>query len=212
MEKHIELVNGRVVVSTTWICANMEISRVTLGRWVAQGCPQLERGTFDLLDVLNWRGVLNTRDASAIGSGMDEPDDELPLVQQKMAAEVRLKRAQAELGELKNAVAAGKYVLRDELEAELTELFSGIRRAALALPRRVSGLLVGHVGRAEAAEIEQQCESVIRSALSRLSVGNLTPIRAARRKGGTPAGRTPAGGAHAGGTPAGETADSAAAD
>ena len=55
----------------------MEISRVTLGRWVAQGCPQLERGTFDLLDVLNWRGVLNTRDASAIGSGMDEPDDEL---------------------------------------------------------------------------------------------------------------------------------------
>lgn len=210
MEKHIELVNGRVVVSTTWICANMEISRVTLGRWVAQGCPQLERGTFDLIDVLNWRGVLNTRDASAIGSGMagmDEPDDELPLVQQKMAAEVRLKRAQAELGELKNAVAAGKYVLRDELEDELTELFSGIRRAALALPRRVSGLLVGHVGRAEAAEIEQQCESVIRSALSRLSVGNLTPIRAARRKGGTPAGRTPAGG-----TPAGETADSAATD
>ena len=58
----------------------------------------------------------------------------------------RLKRAQAELGELKNAVAAGKYVLRDELEDELTELFSGIRRAALALPRRVSGLLVGHVG------------------------------------------------------------------
>ena len=88
MEKHIELVNGRVVVSTTWICANMEISRVTLGRWVAQGCPQLERGTFDLIDVLNWRGVLNTRDASAIGSGMDEPDDDLPLVQQKMAAEV----------------------------------------------------------------------------------------------------------------------------
>lgn len=183
--KEIEMVDGRVIVSSAWICENMEVSRTALAKWVKQGCPRAGRGKYDLLDVLTWRGVLSAKGIGANHSG--DCAEEMSLAEQKIAAEIRIKRAQANLGEMKNAVASGKYVLREELEIELNELFSGLRRAALALPRRVSGLLVGHVGRIEAAEIERQCETLIRSALTRMSEGNLTPIKEARRKAETAA-------------------------
>ncbi len=176
--ERIELERGRVIVSTGWVCENMGVSRETVSKWVEKGCPKHGRGKFDLMDVLAWRGMIGGGRDGAAGSG----DEGMTLQQKKLAAEVRYKQAQAELGEMRNAVSGGKYVVREELEAELSELFVGIRRACMALPRRVAGLLVGHVGRAEAAEIEAQCETIVRGSLERLSVGDLRTVKAAQGK------------------------------
>lgn len=166
-----KIIGGKVLYSTSRLCYFLGISRKTLRGWVTKGCPAHARGWYDLEAILEWRGY--------IGNSRPVTENELEtasLQEQKMAADVRYKQAQAELTEYKNAINAGQYLERELVESELSRFFVILKTSLRSLPRRIGTRLASQIDPAEARHIETEVSKTIDGALNqfadKIEVGN----------------------------------------
>ena len=88
--------------------------------------------------------------------GRPPADIDQDLQKKKLKAEVALKESQAELHNIKTDIAAGKYVLKNAVQAEYEGFLSNFRRFALSMPTRLVGMLSDQIDPTEARRVEAE--------------------------------------------------------
>ncbi|MGJ4851453.1 hypothetical protein ACH6CV_14515 [Bacillota bacterium Meth-B3] len=154
--------DGRIIVTTDWLCKVLPTTRKTLTEWGKNGIPKKGPGKWDFVDVLAWLGH--------IGAEGSADREAVSLKQQKLRKELEIKTEQAELARFRNEQNAKKYVERTEVERNLAEFFIVFKKSALMIPRRVAGELSHVIGVAEASELEGRLMDIVGGALSQMSM------------------------------------------
>ena len=108
--------------------------------------------------------------------GKNRSAKEMELREQKMEADIELKRSQGELHRLKTEIAAGKYISAEEVELDYKKFFLVFKRFALSIPSRMTDLLSGTVEPAEARRIENELQQEVRDLLVAFTVAGVTEI------------------------------------
>lgn len=161
----VKIIENKICLSTAALCEVLAVSRVTTKRWADEGCPKAAYGWWALADVLRWRGLVGVD-----GVREAEKDAELTLNQKKLFFEMKYKEAQAEAIELKNEIAQGEYIRRDEVISELTRFFVTIKRSLTGLSRKLATEIGFFVDASTGRRIERQLEEIMNDALYQLSV------------------------------------------
>lgn len=165
MSQKVKENQGKVLVSTDALCEILGVSRMAIKKWSDDGCPKETRGWWCLADVLRWRGLVGT-------TGVKTPGQvkELTLNEKKMQFEVQLKEAQAEMAEIKNDIAKGNYIKRDEIVTTLSRYHTVLKRSLISLGKKLSSEVGVFVDSIAARRIESQIDETVYDALSQLSV------------------------------------------
>ena len=114
-EKDVKIIASKVCVSTSALLEILEVNESTLVRWAEKGCPKVQRGWWSIKDVLDWR--------NASFKAMTENDiDKMSIAEKKTYYDGKVKEAQLEALNLKNKIAQGDYIAKDEIVEELLSL------------------------------------------------------------------------------------------
>jgi hypothetical protein len=153
------------------------VTAKTLSAWADEGCPKAGRGYWDLREVMRWR----LERSGGNGSG----DEGKNWYKNKIMWDARLKEAQCETQNLKNAVLKGEYIRIDEAQAELESFFVTLKQAVLGLPKAVGIFCSAYLSREAAREIETDLKAGLTNALSEWAGGIFTAgldIKAAEKR------------------------------
>ncbi len=112
----------KFIFDTQAVCEFFEISRKTLASWEKKGAPKVERGKWDIKQLVTWR----YRDSEELNPEM-----------KKLLADIRYREAKAEMAEIEKEEMIGQYVAVGDIEQELTEVFSRIKQGLLYIGHRV---------------------------------------------------------------------------
>ncbi len=91
-------------------------------------------------------------------------------VVKKLKWEAELKKLKAEEAELKNAIARGEYINKDEITAELQRLFVVLKRSMLGYSRRIAVEVSPFVESITARRIEKMVQELTINALEQISI------------------------------------------
>ncbi|UED76088.1 hypothetical protein [Brevibacillus sp. DP1.3A] len=161
ISKSVKVIEGKLCLSSTAICEVLDIHRNTLQNYTKAGLPKVKTGWFDLREVIRWRAERE----GAKASGEDESH-----AQMKLRYEAELKREQAAAATLKNAIANGEYVKRDDVVSELQRFFVTLRRSMQGYSRKVAMEIAPYVDPDQVRIIEQNITDATNVVLLQLSV------------------------------------------
>ena len=148
------------------------VTREAVRQWhVKGGCPRNEDKTFDLAAVIAWREARLEADVADL-AGSDNPELQ------------RWRAARADMAEMERDLRRGLLIKREAVEANEQQQVAAVRKALLALPKRLAPKLAGAAGR---ADLHQTFENAIRQAV--VNVCNTFAGRGRGRKGETRGGR-----------------------
>lgn len=167
-EKDIKIIDEKICVSSQAMYEMLDIAESTLVRWGQDGCPKIARGWWAVSDVLKWKGLIGTG-----GVRTAEDIKEKSLQEQKLHFEVKLKEAQSESTELKNAIAKGDYIPRTEIVSELQRFFVIFKRSTQGISRKIAVELSALIGQTEARRIERLASEVLNESLEQLSINGV---------------------------------------
>ncbi|WP_195940946.1 hypothetical protein [Romboutsia sp. 1001713B170131_170501_G6] len=169
----------KLIVNTEALCALLSVTRMTVKRWADEGCPKHSRGWWDLADVLKWKGMVGTGNLKSVKDSKD-----MSFKEKKLYYEMKYKEAQAENMYLKNSIAKGEYLKRDEVIDELNRFFVVLKRSLMGLSRKIVTDIGLIVGQTTARKIESQIKEVIEDALSQMCInGVYEPPKSKKIKG-----------------------------
>jgi phage terminase Nu1 subunit (DNA packaging protein) len=162
-DKDVKIIDGNLCLTSTALYTFLGIDESTLVRWGKKGCPKVSRGWWNLKSVLEWRGVLNTDgDVEDQGPG-----------QQKMHFEAKLKEAQVEAIQLKNDIAKGEYIPKEDIVSELQRYFISLKHSMLGYSRKIAIELSAYVDSVQARRIEKDINELTKNALMQLSINGV---------------------------------------
>lgn len=168
-----KFINGKPCVTTAVMSEILCITQQALSIWESHGCPKEARGWWSPRDVLIWKGLI-----TSTGVKTDESAGDVSLNHKKLAAEAKLKEQKADEAELKNAIARGEYIRKEEITAELQRFFIVIKRSMLGYSRRVATEISPYVDSVTARRIEKMITELTTDALEQISIdGVYTPPR-----------------------------------
>ena len=124
--------DGIVEVSTSFLEEYFNVTRKTLTMWAEKGCPKLDRGAWDFIAVLKWRG----------GLASTEEDKEDPYTR-KIRADAFLKEQQGQLAEIELQKARGEIIEIGEVVRVIGGIISNTKALLMALPTKAAPRLVG---------------------------------------------------------------------
>lgn len=150
-------IGGELCVSSAVLCDLLDVSPQTLSEWVTKGMPRAQYGWYPLKAVLAWRGEIRPEGIK---------DSAVSLQQRKLEVEIALKEAQQELTRLKTDITNGKYLERELVSEEYRRFFVVLKRAMLAIPRRVAGIAGSYIEPVEARRLEKELSDSVNKALS----------------------------------------------
>lgn len=156
-----------VIMSSELTAKYFGVSQQTLSNWVRAGCPRYKYGFYDLKEVSEYR--------FKVAGPMKAPESErdlesLPVQQQKLFYEQRLKAAQAEAAEYKNEIANGEYLPREQVVNDLRKFCVVLKRSLQGLGRRISRDVASQLGPVEARKFDRTIKDTVDEALEQLSV------------------------------------------
>lgn len=96
------------------------------------------------------------------------------LLEQKLRAEISLKEAQGELHEMKNEIARGNYLSREEVRLDYSRFFLNFKKFALSIPPRVAGNISGRLEPLEVRAVEQDIQNEITKLLNAFVVAGIS--------------------------------------
>jgi phage terminase Nu1 subunit (DNA packaging protein) len=125
------------IITTKEICRRLGVSRQSLSKWKAEGCPSEGYGKWDIDAVVKWR----KRNKSSAQQGDDPPEETKGLQQQKLEADIAYRRAKAEREKLLLAELRGEFLRKEEVYQEwalrITEITSGLEKLVRSLAPRL---------------------------------------------------------------------------
>ena len=159
-------------VSTEMICKLFDVSRAALKKWKDQGCPQAKRGWFDLREVLKWKGENST----------GKIDKTTSTQEKKLFYEAKYKEEQVRRIELKNSIAEGAYLSREEAEIELKRLLVVLKTSLTGLGNTLSNEVSLHVNTDIARQLDKGIKDSINDALEQMSFNGIYNARKRKKK------------------------------
>lgn len=159
-----KMIDGALCIATSELCELFDVHRNTIAQWERNGMPKKARGWYSLKDSIKWvaehRGVKKN------------PDDEegMTLSQQKLKYEAQLKEQQAEAATLKNAIAKGEYIRREDVVSDLQRFFVSLRRSMGGFSRKVSMEIAPYVEPDQVRVIERNIADTTSAVLLQMSV------------------------------------------
>lgn len=162
--KDIKIIAEKICVSTQALYNILDCDESTLVRWAAKGCPKVQRGWWSIKDVLDWRNANFTKDKTV---------DEMNFSEQKVYYEGLLKKAQLEAVDLKNKVASGEYLSKDEIVEELTRFLTILKRSMKSFSKKIATELAHLVSETEARRMEKIVSEVTTNVLEQLSINGV---------------------------------------
>ena len=147
-----------VIMSSELTAKYFGVSQQTLSNWVRAGCPRYKYGFYDLREVSEYR--------FKVAGPMKTPESErdlesLPVQQQKLFYEQRLKAAQAEAAEYKNEIAKGEYLPREQVVNDLRKFCVVLKRSLQGLGRRISRDVASQLGPVEARKFDRTIKDML---------------------------------------------------
>ncbi|RNB72206.1 hypothetical protein EDM58_21925 [Brevibacillus panacihumi] len=94
----------------------------------------------------------------------------MTLAQQKLFYEAKLKEQQTEAATLKNAIAKGEYIKRDDVVAELQRFFTTLKRSMSGFSRKIAMEVAPYVEPEQVRLIEQNITDTTNAVLQQMSV------------------------------------------
>lgn len=178
-ESDVKIINGKICVTSAALYELLGIAESTLVRWGQAGCPKASRGWWVIKDVLEWKGLAESEDAKEYD---DETIKDKPLTFQKAYFETRLKEAQCEATDLKNAIAKGDYIPKNEIVEQLKRFFVVLKRSMTGYSKKIATELSFFVEPAEARKIEKLINEITTNALDQLSIEGVYSARNFRKE------------------------------
>lgn len=121
---------GSIVASTSCAAAYFGVVAATLSNWKQAGCPRLKHGYWDVKAVTEW---LSNKDGEKTAEAAQKDVSLLPLSQQKTHWETMYKREQLEAAKLRNGIACGDYILKEQAVEELSTFLKILRASVIGL-------------------------------------------------------------------------------
>ncbi len=162
--------NNSIIACTRVTAAYFGVSAQTLSNWKNAGCPRYKYGFYDIKAVTAWR-TQQEADKQAANS-LDEPG-QLSPAQQKTLVDTKLKEAQLEAAQLRNQIARGDYLPKNEVVQQLSQLLAALRASLRGLGREVGMLAGAHMPPDATRQLEQQIAARISEMLARLATGEV---------------------------------------
>ena len=113
----------KFIFTTSDICEFFSISRKTLVSWEKKGAPKKERGKWDLRELIEWK------------YGSEDPKN---LEARKLQADVNYRETKAELIEIQKQEKIGQFISVDDIEKNLSEVFSRIKQGLLYMGHKIA--------------------------------------------------------------------------
>lgn len=168
-----KMIDNRLCLSTSAMCDVLDVHRNTLAQWVKLGMPKCANGWYPLKECLAW--VQDYKGASS--NQVPEREEKMTLAQQKLYYEAKLKEQQTEAATLKNAIAKGEYIKRDDVVAELQRFFTTLKRSMSGFSRRIAMEVAPFVEPEQVRIIEQNIADTTNAVLLQLSVRGVYDAR-----------------------------------
>ena len=170
---------GKLIINTEALCALLCVSRMAIKKWADEGCPKHSRGWWDLAEVLKWKGMVGSGNLKSVNDSKD-----MSFKEKKLYFEMKYKEAQAENMDLKNSIAKGEYLKREEVINELNRFFIVLKRSLMGLSGKLATDISLYVDQTTARKAESQIKDVIEDALSQMCInGVYEPPKTKSRKG-----------------------------
>lgn len=176
METDVKMIEETLCISASYAAELFGVHRNTLAQWVKLGMPKQKSGWYPLKDCFDW--VMNYRLG---GSEDDEEGEPKTDAAKKLHHEAKLKEQQAAAAQLKNAVARGEYVRRDEVVSELQRFFTSLKRSMNGYSRSVAMEVAPYVGPELVREIEQSISDKTNAVLLQMSVRGVYHAKKGRK-------------------------------
>ncbi|MED4572835.1 hypothetical protein P9302_25825 [Brevibacillus agri] len=161
-----KMIEKRLCLSTSAMCEVLDVHRNTLAQWVKLGMPKCANGWYPLKDCLLWvqdyKGTSNNQ--------APENEEKMTLAQQKLFYEAKLKEQQTEAATLKNAIAKGEYIKRDDVVSELQRFFTTLKRSMAGFSRKIAMEVAPFVEPEQVRIIEQNITDTTNAVLLQMSV------------------------------------------
>ncbi|MET3831015.1 phage terminase Nu1 subunit (DNA packaging protein) [Paenibacillus sp. DS2363] len=178
MENDVKIIEETLCISASYAAELFGVHRNTLAQWVKLGMPKMKSGWYPLKDCHDW--VMDYK----LG-GDDEDDEEgepKTDAAKKLKHEARLKEQQAEAAALKNAIARGEYVKREEVTTELQRFFTTLKRSMTGYSRRVAMEVAPFVDPETVRIVEQNIADSTTAVLQQMSVRGVYSAKKSSKK------------------------------
>ena len=157
--------NGDLIVSTTDLVNLFGVTKKTIAQWPGLGCPKIGRSTWNLREVIAWRGL---------GRRGDVNGEESDAVK-KLRADAEYKDAKAKQEAVRLQEMLGNLIPIDMMKDEWAMMFTEIRQQLLKLPNDIRAKT--YVLYPECSEeVTEIAEETIRQCLERLAGGNYAGV------------------------------------
>lgn len=173
--RDIKVIAGKICVSTSALYEIFEVNESTLVRWAERGCPKVQRGWWSIKDVLDWR--------NASFKALTENDiDKMSLSEKKTYYDAKVKEAQSEALLLKNKIAQGEYIAKDEIVEEMQRFLIVLKRSMTSLSRKIATEMSHSVDSTEARRIGKLVADITNNALEQMSIDGVYGGKNAKAK------------------------------
>jgi len=149
--KNVRLEGGKIIVTTSRCASVFGVSREAVRLWGKAGCPQSERGWWDLDEVVKWRMGVEQ------GAAAEQSKESWPKL--KIRAEAEYKAAKAEQEKIRLQGMKKDFVPFTDVKFSWAERLTVFRVNMFAWIHTLPGILEGM----SRAEIEEQLEGEIRN-------------------------------------------------
>lgn len=172
--KQVKIVDEALCISTSALCDVFDVHRNTVAQWNKLGLPKKMNGWYPLKETTEW--VMDYRGASK-KKAADPEEDDMSLAQQKLFYEAKLKEQQADAATLKNSIAKGEYIRRDEVVSELQRFLVTLRRSMTGYSRKIAMEIAPYLDPTQVRVIEQNISDTTNDVLLQLSVRGVYDAR-----------------------------------
>lgn len=150
-----------VVKTVREVAAAFGMNYTTVAKeWKQNGMPG-EKGRYDLALIAAWRDTRKKAPTSSSnGRGMDDGNQQ--DYKRRLAADVRIREAEAARRERDNKVAEGNIVYRDNVNREVSELIIAARSAFKRIPRKMLPRFPRERAVDLAAELDREIDAVLK--------------------------------------------------
>lgn len=169
--KDIKIISDKICVSTTALYELLNVDESTITRWAAKGCPKVQRGWWAVKDVLEWRNANFDKDK--------KPED-MNYSEQKVYFEGLLKKEQFENIKLKNQIANGEYIAKEDIVDELQRFLNVLKRSMNGYSKKIATELSHLVDSADARRMEKLISEVTTNVLEQLSIDGVYEAKKTR--------------------------------
>lgn len=127
--------------------------------WRRSGMPGCA-GHWDLAEIAAWKS-LREKNPAALEAGGSKSEEDRAEFRRRLAADVRIREADARRRERENRLAEGGIVLRDDVDRAFAEMIVAVRTAFKRIPRKLMPRFPADQAVELAAEIEREIDDVL---------------------------------------------------